>query len=626
MYIFKKRRNIYKRKQTNNKAQTSFFVIIGIFMFVAMLIGFVIYNNIKAKKVEEEAKKTADLSLQAEEIEKFANDCIRKASFEGLKKLGQTGGYLEVPKLIEFKGTGYWHLDQVNIQPFLNQTQERLLEHVNLNVPKCVDDEKIRQLGFSVEKGELKTSIEFGAADITIKANYPIKLRQQDFTKDFSEFFNTFDIRYRAIYEAATEVNERTFDADFDEKEPLKKLDYLKNLDFDVSYKNPETDIVTFIITDKKSITPENQNYAFSFAAKLGKSDLKRVTDLQNKSASVSAVLPYTIFSVDKKAQLDISAGTTISKDGKDVGFISVQQSYPSEAITKDVPVYKRNKDVVQKQDIKYIITNPVYSFEPTGILFNQFQRLTLYYDKETDDSKGMGILMGKNGFWVPITSKHDDVNKKVFTGILGFTEFTAVACSAQKMKDTTAEHMFKPNEGCYITLFLFIAIIAATILFIALAPAASTIGVATAELGAGSAVTVTGTSSLGFFSTLGAQIAGIFTGTIGFTAATAIGVAAVGIMAVSTLGSILGATTDVFYGASPEQCETFYPTCDQTITIEVDPATDAEEGQCVPKEGSQRVAAGVPVNVCAQVESCGNFLDKFLCKKCSQVCVAKFS
>ena len=46
---------------------------------------------------------------------------------------------------------------------------------------------------------------------------------------------------------------------------------------------------------------------------------------------------------------------------------------------------------------------------------------------------------------------------------------------------------------------------------------------------------------------------------------------------------TILSATTDTFYGASPEQCETFYPTCDQSI--EVEKGGDAEEGQCVQAE-----------------------------------------
>ena len=69
-------------------------------------------------------------------------------------------------------------------------------------------------------------------------------------------------------------------------------------------------------------------------------------------------------------------------------------------------------------------------------------------------------------------------------------------------------------------------------------------------------------------------------------------------------------------------QCETFYPTCDKTIEVET--GGDAQEGQCIPDKG-QRVAAGAPVNVCAQVESCGNFLEKMICKSCSHKCTGEF-
>src|SRR3989338_4802427 len=346
MFIFKNRQ---KLKKKDSKAQTSIFVIVGLILFIALILGFFAYDNIRTAKIKEEAK--ISTSSQAEEIRKFVNDCIRKEIFEGLKRLGQSGGYLDVPKLISFKGSAIWNLEQANIQPFLNQTQERLLGYVNANVPACVNEEKIKQLGFGIEKGGLKTAIEFGNADVTVKTFYPIRLSKEGFIKEFSEFFNTFDIRYRAIFEAATEVNKRTFDADFDSKDPLKKLGYIKNLDFDVAYKIPETGMVAFTITDKKSITPENQFYTFSFAANLGRSSLKKMTDLQKYSASNPTFLPYTIFSVDKKAQLGISAGTTISLNSKDVPSISVQQAYPEEVITKDVPVYKKNDQVIQKQD-----------------------------------------------------------------------------------------------------------------------------------------------------------------------------------------------------------------------------------------------------------------------------------
>ena len=64
------------------------------------------------------------------------------------------------------------------------------------------------------------------------------------------------------------------------------------------------------------------------------------------------------------------------------------------------------------------------------------------------------------------------------------------------------------------------------------------------------------------------------------------------------------------------------YPACDHTISVEK--GGDAEEGQCVPDKG-QRVAAGSPIIVCAQVESCGNYSEKLICKSCSQKCTAKF-
>src|SRR3989338_558041 len=122
----------------SKKSQVSFFVIAGLIMLIGIIAGLYIYNDIRKSKIEEEVK-TADISLQAEEIEKFANDCIRKASFDALKKIGQTGGYIDVPDLISFRGTSFWYLDQVNIQPFLNQTQERLISYVNSNVPRCLE-------------------------------------------------------------------------------------------------------------------------------------------------------------------------------------------------------------------------------------------------------------------------------------------------------------------------------------------------------------------------------------------------------------------------------------------------------------------------------------------------------
>ena len=614
MRIFKNRQNLYK---THNKAQTSFFVIIGLVMFIAVIAGFFIYNKLNTSKIKTEAEKAA-LALQAEEVEKFVNDCIKKTASEGLKSLGHTGGYLEIPRLIDFRGMSYWHLDQVNIQPFLNQTQEKLIEYINSKTPACIDEGKITELGFAVERGRHSTFIEFGNSDVTIKVVYPIKLSKEDFTKEFSEFFNTFDIRYRSIFEAATETNEKTFEADFDAKNPLKKLEYLKSLDFDVEYKAPETDIIVFTITDKKSITHENEPYTFSFAAKLGRSELKRLTDLQNRSATNPTFLPYTIFSVDKKAQLDISAGTTVNLNGQDVPSISVQQSYPNEVVTKNVPVEKENKEIKRREDLHYVVDNPVYSFEPDGLLFNNPQLLTIHYDDpQGKDAKGVGILKGKKGFWVPIPSIEDRINKKVFAPIFGFSDFSAVFCASQQLKKTIARQVFEPNAGCYVTLVITIIaiVLVVTIVFAGLAAVGGLAGAFSSAAATTGSASVVGAASAIY--TAGANaVLGSVAGALGISATTL----ALTISVVAWGTGIAGTITEAFYTESPENCQGFVPTCTWEVTIGT--FKQDGEGKCIPNGGTFQ--GGMPVTLCAQVQKC-NFIQKFTCMKCSIECTAQF-
>ena len=87
-------------------------------------------------------------------------------------------------------------------------------------------------------------------------------------------------------------------------------------------------------------------------------------------------------------------------------------------------------------------------------------------------------------------------------------------------------------------------------------------------------------------------------------------------------INPIFFATTDAYWGKSPDNCETFYPLCDQDITIE---QSGDGQGQCVPSTGSMRVAAGTSNIVCGQVEKCGGFIEKTMCKSCSVKCTAKF-
>ena len=53
---------------------------------------------------------------------------------------------------------------------------------------------------------------------------------------------------------------------------------------------------------------------------------------------------------------------------------------------------------------------------------------------------------------------------KRVFSNILGFTQFTAINCASQKAKQTIAEHYLKPSGFCFVSLVFSMALIAFTV------------------------------------------------------------------------------------------------------------------------------------------------------------------
>ncbi len=602
MSIFKKRRIIIRRQ---TQGQITFFAIVGLVLLLLAIAGFFVVNSLRNQKSEGETQRAETISLQAQEIERYISSCISKEAFDGLKRLGQTGGYFELQGLIDFQGVSLWQLDQANIQPFLNQTQERLIAYINANVPKCIETADISRYGFYVDKKEPSTFMEFGASDVTLKVIYPIRLNKTGFSKELNQFFTTFSIRYRQTFEAATEVNERLFDADFDIREPLKKMDYIKGMDFDIQYKIYPAGVIAFTITDKKSMTPENKLYSFNFAAKLGQSELKKITEMQEHSASNPVFLPYTIYSVDKKAQLDISRGTTISLDGKDVEEISVQQSYPGEVIVENVPVYKKNSQIMERKPLTYVIDNPIYTFEPTGLLFNQYEKLTIYYDNETKAGKGVGILMGKNGFWAPIPSVHEPEQKRVYSNIIGFTEFTAVNCASQKVKQSIGEHFYKPTGMCYVSLGAMI---------IALAAVITTMGAAFGLWGGFISFTPAG---------IGSSISMTLSNTLGISLSTTLAtIVGSMVLAASVFSTITSFGLISTYEDSPDNCQNFVPTCSQNITITKEEVDGT--GMCVPEDGKLSVTAGQRTTVCGQVQKC-DMLSKFTCRPCSVKCTASY-
>ncbi|MBL7055296.1 hypothetical protein ISS07_00110 [Candidatus Woesearchaeota archaeon] len=576
------------------RGQLSIVLVTAAVIMIVLLISFIVYRSIREADAKAATEKAAKLSLQADEMRNFMQSCLKKTSYDGLKKIGGQSGYIDIPSSFLHQGKSYWNFNYANVQPFLNHTQKELLGYILHEFPLCVDKTLIETQGFQVDKGVMEASIDFANEDVFISVSYPITLKQTDFEVSYDKFNERLKVPYRRIFEAASNVNQHVLSPDFNVLDPL--LD-VEDYGFELSVVESSQDNFIFGVTDEKAITPDDVPYTLSFAAKLGNTFLKKTTNLQNHSDVNSAFSSFEVRSPDNKVVLEISEGTTANLYGNDVDKIDVYQTYPDEVFAENVPISKRNADVLQRQDLSYVITNPVYTFEPDGLKFNKPQRLIINYDP--NEISQMAILEGKDDFWFPLRSFDNPQDHEVSAVIEGFSEFSAVSCSEQTQKTVDVEHSLEPSALCYVSLGLTIISVGSLIYFDG--PLFTQLLEGGLE-GAGTAIG----EAIGTTFSNPALIGGIYLGLTGLS---------LGLGVLS-----LGAPT-LFYEESPENCQNYISTCNQDVNVEKE--ENDGTGKCTP-EGSRSVAAGQAGTVCAQVEKC-NFIQGFLCMPCDVKCTATY-
>ena len=105
------------------KGQITLFIILGIVLLFIIGIGIYTYSSVTQNKYDVEVQQGSELALEAQEVERFVDECVKKTTFDGLEKLGRQGGYILVPSLIQYRGTAIWFLNQTNIPPTLEDSR-----------------------------------------------------------------------------------------------------------------------------------------------------------------------------------------------------------------------------------------------------------------------------------------------------------------------------------------------------------------------------------------------------------------------------------------------------------------------------------------------------------------------
>ena len=572
------------------RGQIGYFIIAGIVLLI--IAGLVLYTSstIKEKKIVAEAEKQQQLEAESKNIRNLIESCISKTAYEGLKIAGKTGGYIEVPQKIDLNGISYWYFDQINIQPTLDQIRQRIILYIDENLPLCLNYSTFEQQGMQLEYTEPKSNITFAADDVIIDLHYPITITKQEYETTEDKFSSRLDVRFRRIYEAGSKIINLQLEPDFNFFRPIEKIEAPG---FDVSYASPDNETLIYTIIDKTRFE-KGEYFSLSFASRFRRSNLIRTIELQENSNIVSTLMPFTIYSLDRMAQLLINPGTTMNLNGSSVDNITAQQFYPENVTRENVPLHEGD-DTVEYGSLSYKLTYPVYQFEPTGMRFNNPQRLVLYWDEEKTPHKGnVGILWNEGNGWRPLMTRADYENNFVYTDIPGFSEYTVVDCGEQEVKTASANAKVDPGSGCWVKMIVIVIIIIIILVITLFCPLLGT----------------------GLWSTFGSALIGGATlaGSWALAMAVCWGIVLGGIAG----GAYLNAE---MMNAAGDDSITFTPTCDHTTHISKQESGGS--GSCIPM-GEVDAKAGEPITVQAQMGKCSG-TGKWLCGKCSVKCTARY-
>ena len=469
------------------KGQVTIYIILGILLLIVIASAITITIMTSVKQIEVEKEKVVQEISEGGQIKIFIESCLEKSTKKGLKEIGLKGGYNDVPLSIIYGNASYWFVDQINIQPSLETIKKRLESFIEKDIKKCLNYSTFVKQGFIVEENLLKSEITFERANTQSKLKYLITIKKGSFEKEFDNFVIELKVPFREMFETASQIINLQMDVDFKRFYPLENLNITI---VEVSYSQPEENILIYIIKEKE--VRENEEYPLIFASKFGPSYLKKSISLQDKSNVVSTVLPLILSSIDKMIKLIITPGTTVNLNGAAVKEITVQQSYPESVTRENVPFIEKLDDSVEYGNLTWNLTYPLYQFEPSGMRFNDPQRLIIHWDENHLPRIGrMGILYFDETGWRPLPSKANYDENYIYTDLPGWgspqtinpqdnfigaaisglatidpqseaikPKITAVDCGKQVRKSVSTSAKIDPGGGCFAKLGIMIVVI----------------------------------------------------------------------------------------------------------------------------------------------------------------------
>ena len=249
------------------RGQITLFIIIGI--IILMIVGLFLYirKEQALKRVEIARPKIVKVPEEVEPINEFVLTCLYELAKDGIKKLGDHGGYVNVKELTYYplfstKGdavqfspgselvTAYWwHMSsdddcrqncrfETKRVPLRKEQgfpsfESQIDDYVKENLEECLNGfEKFEKFGFIVEpRGTPKVETTITPEDVFITLEYPLRITRGETSHDIKNFVAELDVKLKNIYDLATRITNAQIQHTYLERVTRTIIDLFSGLD-----------------------------------------------------------------------------------------------------------------------------------------------------------------------------------------------------------------------------------------------------------------------------------------------------------------------------------------------------------------------------------------------------------
>ena len=186
------------------RGQTTLFIILGLVVLIAVSFIYLV----KQDTLESQAISQSSFMRNTQIVETFINSCLDKVSKETLLKNNMQGGHINLPDNFKSIGaipTSFLFFRQVGSLLTKNGIENEISGYIDKKLSECVND--FSEFSYlKIKKGKVKAQTSINEKDVTIKINWPIKIKQGGFSREISEFQTSYRITLKNMIERVNEI------------------------------------------------------------------------------------------------------------------------------------------------------------------------------------------------------------------------------------------------------------------------------------------------------------------------------------------------------------------------------------------------------------------------------------